>query len=310
MLTEDFNRELMTTAEIIQAAADGAKAGDIRKPSTNHLRASRAGLPLVQLVLEDLILPNLETEHNKPAEADMGFHMRIAGGHLYEAVAGYELKSKYKSVANNVSLTWKDIEGHCDYLASNDGKSHVYECKSLNVYGIKDAEEKVLYDNWGYFTQLSIYYASVGNNNDHKSCNASWLVWCKRTGKQVEIPYPHSLEYATLMADAAQDKSNDFVHIYSLLKAGEITEAIDNLFSVSEELPERMPHNTSFYNSCGLHFHWSSDLIVDKREGLMLDSAYDNVLTMANAAFALDELVKKESQQHLKKLVDKKKKVR
>lgn len=312
MLTEDFNKELQTTSQILQLAADGAKAGDIRKPSTNHLRASRAGLPLVQLVLEDLILPKIELELNTPKQkTDTSFHMRIGSGHLFEAAVGLELGEKYQSVINNATLDWKNIEGHCDYLAFDPTKSkvHVYECKSLNVYGIKDAKDKVLYDNWGYYTQLSLYYSSVLTSYAGSNVSASWLVWCKKSGKMIEIPYPEVDGEPIVTANHAVRKSSIYVDIYSLLKAGDIDKAIDILWAESEELPERVNTGTNFYNSCGLHFHWSSGLLVDKKEGHMLDSAHDNLRVLANAAYGQDDS-KAISLSTVKLLLDNRKKVR
>lgn len=264
-------------AEASVSAAAGTIKANANKVQGTQIRASRIGLPLLQLVLEDLVLPDermesvLKNDIDPKPRVQLPTAMRIATGHLFEAAYHQELIARYgaANVLHNGELNCKtpqeiNISGTYDFLVlePNVNKVTIHECKALNVYGIKDAEDKLLTDNWGYLTQLALYTYAVQQMFPNAEVNAQWVVWCKKLEKMLVVPFP--IELVNELVYLAGENAKAYQGVLEFIDRRCFTLASTLTIDMTVELPLKKQSKAGYwYNTCGLHYRAESSLFTE-----------------------------------------------
>lgn len=268
----------METHELLQEAANDAKeAYEFNKDREPNMRMSRAGLPLMQLVLEDIVIPKLpKRETRTKITSDVSKKMALGNGHLFEKVVGEELRKTFADTAyqvkKQVPLNYNGITGTADFVVSNDErKLHlVVECKSLNIRTLKEAKETKLYtDNWGYFSQLLLYCAALSQAYPDYTVHGQWEVWAKQSNRKFTTSFDDANADEFLAHINARHK-----HYQSFKQAfdkQETSTCISILSSFDDPLPVCNFYYGNLANSCGLHYSPWSKIVIDE-DGLMLDN--------------------------------------
>lgn len=283
---------------IMSEAAEDAKAAyEANKDKPPSFRMSRAGLPLLQLVLEDFIipkLPKLTTENPAPLKRQEKTQMAIGLGHLWSKACAKTLQQEYPdySLSSEVPLVYRGIIGSCDHLlvSEKDKRVLVVECKSLGVKTLKEAkEQKLLVNNWGYFSQLCLYMASVRELYPDYQINGEWRVWCKPTEKS----FSHRVQWGESIqetVDKAELRSDRYFEALNYLNAKDASGLVRGLVDCLKDDP--LPEKTSFYGnlsaSCGLHFSPWCSAIVDE-DGLVYKNIKSRLTTLVRVALGLED---------------------
>lgn len=290
-----------------KAASEAATAAEYNDTTESTMRASRAGLPLVQQILEDKIIKQLPKRYTNfayskknpnyayfdPQQSRIQHEMRIATGYLFEQIVWKLLSEAYPGweLSGNLELEYKGLKGHCDFVVIDHKNSlaKIVECKAIKTFSAKEAcEQKLLVDNYGYYSQVSIYMAALKQMFPTYAVEGEWRVWAKRVDQSYLVKYPHTLEEAVAVAEEAMVKREHYNRVFELYNKNMIDEAATYLMDKTETLPEKI-FSKGYYNaSCGLHYSPWSNLIVDKY-GFFLDDALDNIKEMMYCAKTKDE---------------------
>lgn len=290
-----------------KAASEAATAAEYNDTTESTMRASRAGLPLVQQILEDKIIKGIPKRYTNfayskknpnfpyfdPQQSRIQHEMRIATGYLFEQIVWKLLSEAHPGceIGGNLELEYKGLLGHCDFVVLDHANSvaKIVECKAIKVFSAPEAiQQKLFVDNYGYFTQVSIYMAALKKMFPTYAVTGQWRVWAKRVDQSYLIEYPHPLEQAEAVAEEAMVKLEQYNRVYDLYNKNMIDEAATYLMDKTETLPEKI-FSKGYYNaSCGLHYSPWSNLIVDKY-GFFLDDALDNIKEMMYCAKTKDE---------------------
>lgn len=257
-----------------EAARDAKEAYEYnldRKPS---VRMSRAGLSIVQLFLEDILLPtlpNLKSTKAKKGDWLLTQNMNIGIGHLYSKAIGkglvrnfpdldYYPEAKVSYVKDGYS-----IEGTCDHLLMSHKQERimVIECKALNTKTKKESEAKVLAEGWGYPMQLALYIESLKQLYPGYDIEGVWSVWAKQANKSFTIDFHLDAE---ALADLAIRRTKAYCDLTRYFANKSVDKVMSELVRLNEEDP--MPDKQIFYGnysaSCGFHFNpWAAYLLDD-----------------------------------------------
>jgi len=299
---------------LYEAAHEAEEANNYNKETTPTIRCSRAGLPLIQQILEDKIIPNLpsisfdfwkQKEEDESSclttnQSQIKREMAIAQGYLFERVVAFSLQQEHPSaeIKNNVPLAFKGLEGHCDFLVIKEKEQEaiIVECKALGAFSEQEAIEKVHSDNYGYYSQLSLYQAAVKEIFPSFVVRGEWRVWNKRQEQALRIPYEGGLEEAVAVANKAVEKAELYKKAVSLYEEQKISELVSFLLSFSEPFPEKKQTRAYYLGTCSFHFSPWSRLLLDE-EGKFTNQAKSNLRLMIQASQgnkqALEEVVKK-----------------
>jgi hypothetical protein len=250
------------------AASEAKEAYNYNSSKPKGFRVSRAGLPLLQLFVEDKLLPELPETVTKSSRPDLPSAMNIAVGYLFESAVFVKLKHQYPkaTIHKNFDLQYHGIGGHCDFLVRDDTTKSVLivECKAIRTFSKQEAEEeKLLVDNYGYFTQLSLYLAAAKELFPDYSVSGEWHVWAKPKDLSFVVEYPGSVFDAIEVAYAAVEKQKHYETACSLYEQEQFKAAADYLLNNTEPLPRKQIKFGTYCGSCSLHFVPVSKLLVD-----------------------------------------------
>lgn len=257
-----------------EAARDAKEAYEYnldRKPS---VRMSRAGLSIVQLFLEDILLPTLpriKTVKERKRDWLLTQNMNIGIGHLYSKVVGKGLVRDFPDFEHypeaKVSYV-KDgysIPGTCDHLLVSHKQKRivVVECKAPNTKTKKESEAKVLAEGWGYPMQLALYIESLKQIYPDYQIEGLWSVWAKGANKSFTIGFPLDSE---ALATLAITRAKAYCELTNYFENKSVDKLMGELVRLNEEDP--MPDKQIFYGnysaSCEFHFSpWSTYLLDD-----------------------------------------------
>jgi hypothetical protein len=299
---------------LYEAAHEAEAANTFNKETTPTIRCSRAGLPLMQQILEDKVIPNLPpllyNFWQDKEEDDASFltsnqsqikrEMAIAQGYLFERVVAASLSHEHPTaeIKNNVPLSYKGLEGHCDFLVVKEKEQEaiVVECKALGAFSQQEAQEKVNSDNYGYYSQLSLYQAAVHELFPSFIVKGEWRVWNKRQEQALRIPYEGGLEEALQVANKAVEKAKLYEEATRLFEEKQDAELVSFLFSCSEPFPAKKQTRAYYLSTCSFHFSPWSHLLLNE-DGKLKPQAKANLQLMIAASQgnkkALEEVVKK-----------------
>lgn len=288
------NNDVATLISKAAADAQAAKTLNASKES-GGIRPSRAGLPLLQIVLEDFILPKLPKQENTWKQDPFAIAMRLATGYLFESSVKEQLLIDYPGcdVESQPALTitcpngTTVINGSADFVVYDHEKKTavVVECKALKADSVEEVRyQKLLCDNWGYFTQLTLYIAGVKQQHPSYRVTGVWYVWIKQLEKHTKIKYPATTAAAFEQAlTVIQQKATMYNDFKQAVADNKLCFAVGQLLRYTEELPEKYFNDGYYKGSCGVHFNRYVSLLLDKR-GFLLDSAEDTLLLMTRAA--------------------------
>lgn len=285
----------MEIHEILRLAANDSEQAYLenfdREPS---MRMSRAGLPLLQLVMEDFIIPKLPVLSSgspKSSHAEIQKtirrNMAISSGYLFEKAVGGVLPEEYPEfqVYAQHKLEYKGITGTCDFLLVDElqKKAIVIECKALDVQSLTEAKEnKLLIDNWGYLTQMCLYVAAVQDKYPEFSVECQWRLWAKKISKA--FTYKPTIDNFASVVSKAEERANNYDWFKRSFEAKSTTSCLDSAFSFDDPLPLKTFHYGHLAASCGLHFSPWSSAILDE-DGLLRTDAEDNLKRMLEFVF-------------------------
>jgi len=265
----------------LQGAAEDAKvAYEYNKDKQPSFRASRAGIPLVQLVLEGLVFPSLPrlvpSQQTEAHQRKRRFKskMAIAVGHLYSKAIGESLVEEHPDclIHSEVPLTYGDIAGNCDHLVLDHQQktATVVECKALGGKTITEIKEtKLLTDAWGYHTQLALYVTAVSKDYPDYQVEGQWRVWCKPMETSYTVKFTGDM---TRLLKAAVSRSASYFEATMLYQEKRYTELAELLTTSLEYDP--LPLKGFLYGnrsaSCAIHFNpWTAALFDD--DGIPFD---------------------------------------
>jgi hypothetical protein len=250
------------------AASEAQEAYNYNSSKPKGFRVSRAGLPLLQLFVEDKLLPELPEKVAKSSQPDLTAAMNIAVGYLFESAVFVKLKQHYPNatIHKNFDLQYQGIGGHCDFLVvDNTTKSVlIVECKAIRAFSKQEAEEEKLFlDNYGYFTQLSLYLAAAKELFPDYSVSGEWHVWAKPKDQSFVIEYPGSVFNAIEVANAAVEKLKHYDVACQLYEQEQFKAAADYILENTDPLPRKQIKFGTYCGSCSLHFVPVAKLLVD-----------------------------------------------
>jgi hypothetical protein len=266
------------THEILsQAALDSEVAYEYNKDKPPHMRISRAGQPLVSLLLEDFIFPKLPklplpTIEKTPAKLNgerVKRTMANATGYVFEQVVIDILKENPDvEVLPQVKLNYSNLSGTCDVLLFNKKTktATVVECKALKHSTKKSCvEESILNDTLtGYITQLAIYKEAVALQHLDYQVKALWMVWAKGSASLFKIDFDSlklpdsSVSYAL----AAVKKTNDY-NAFKVAVAQKDFKFCMDLLDLSTLPAKGYNGYDRLSNTCSIQFNPWSDLLID-----------------------------------------------
>lgn len=253
-------------------------ASEYNKTTPKTIRASNAGKPLLELVLSDIVYPNLplKTHDGVNTPKKVAHSMRIALGYVYETAVQKVLEIDYPGyeVTKDVELTYKSIKGHADFVAVDHAnkKVTVIECKALGTYGVRDTQEnKVYIDNWGYYTQLAIYMAAISRELVGYTVEGVWYVWCKKTETSVVVEFPGGLVEAIQVAEEAEEKAQHYLRVKEYLELRMYRDAANYLLENTEDIAGKGKAKAGyFYARSGFHYSPLAKLLLTE-EGTLKD---------------------------------------
>lgn len=256
---------------MIDAAADATLAFEENRYRAPSFRMSRAGLPLLQLAMEDFIIPKLPVLDIpvKYTKSSLKSTMAISTGHLYSRAVTKDLQLEYPDyeLTSEVKLNWRGITGTCDHLLINHLTQQiiVVECKALGVKTLAEAKaNKLMVDNWGYYSQLCLYMAALQQQytSDYEVVG-QWRVWAKQAEKSFtqKLPISKDVLDTAYKADHRHGRYKEFAEG---LQFGDIERTVEILVDSLDDDP--MPEKTHFYGSpsasCGFHFNpWHAAIL-------------------------------------------------
>lgn len=272
------------------AAAEAASSNEYNTDKEPGMRASRAGLPLLQLVMEDLVIPKLApvTSNYKPDE--FVHTMRIATGYLFEQAVAAHLENAYPASAgwhlyNQETFDIAGVSGHADFVLINTitKATIVIECKALKAYSVEEVKyQKLLTDNWGYLTQMVLYVEAVREQFPGYSVKGIWYVWIKQLEKHTKIVLPLTTSDRECILSEVQAKVKEYDTFKQLVADGRLEKAAQFVFEHTTYLPEKTRSGGYWKGTCALHFNRYSELLVDNT-GFMVDDAEENFTRMLYA---------------------------
>lgn len=269
------------------ALAQIKQAEDYNSTPRGSLRPSSIGQPLIQLILKDLVLPHLPTPESQKPTFDRSFNMNL-GYFLESCLKAYVSKtlSTEATIQQGRTLNYKGISGSCDLIVFDEpnNKITLIECKCLGISTKAEAVEYVTTDNWGYLTQLSLYYSALITEYPGWEIDCYWFVWAKKISKSFKIQYPHSPVDAIAIADFAVTKVDDYNEVARLIDIGEPKLAAQKLLEYSQDLPLRVRQSNYYAGTCSLHFSPYVDLLVD-RQGYPLPEIESNLELLIKASY-------------------------
>lgn len=270
------------------ALAQIKQAEDYNSTPRGSLRPSSIGQPLLQLILKDLVLPHLPTPEAQKQTFDRSFNMNL--GYFLETCLKRELEKTLPfttDIQQGRTLNYKGISGSCDLIVFDEAKTKIslIECKCLGISTKAEAVDYVTTNNWGYLTQLSLYYSALIEDYSGWEIDCYWFVWAKKVSKSFKIQYPHSPVDAIALADFAVSKIADYESVANLIKIGEPGLAAEKLLLVSEDLPLRTRQSNYYAGTCSLHFSPYIELLVD-RQGYPLPEIQSNLELLIKASYS------------------------
>lgn len=282
-------------ASVLKKAADDALAAQVyntnREPS---IRPSRAGLPLLQLVLEDFVLPKLPKPPEKQwqTKADpYALTMRLTIGHLFEKTVEELLLAQYANTSTEVRtqevVNLGDMQGSCDLLVIDHKHqwATVVECKALKAYSVQEVvEQKLNCDNWGYLTQLALYVLALKRRYPTYEVTGCWYVWIKQLEKHTKQALRMNTEQLEAHYLEIQEKTAHYLEFKRDFSEGKLSYAVGKLMHRTEDLPRKINGGGYMKGSCGLHFNSYTDLFT-KADGTLVDNAEDTLLLLTRAAY-------------------------
>lgn len=250
-----MNLEQSEEAILLKQASEVATSNEYTTENTPLMRPSNAGYPLFQQVWRLLIEPTFpafsssDTDYGKRLKRIMS----ICSGHVFERAIEKQLLETYPAheLVKQQKLTFKYFTGSADFvlLDKNSGSLVVVECKSVNKSTKREiVNEKLLVNNWGYKTQLSIYTeAAVEMCNQENirltSVVPMWYVWSRTAEKLfiVDASKGQTKVDTILCAEAAVGVYEELATIKQLFDDGELQKAA--AMAVAE-----LPYDKDFIN--------------------------------------------------------------
>lgn len=284
------------TSVLAKAAADANTAAEYNRDKQPTMRPSRAGLPLIQLVLEDLLIPKLpKITGNQPqwkTKADpFASVMRLANGYLFEKAVEQELLSIYEGtnaqVLTQEQLTLDGMVGSCDMLVVNHATklALVIECKALKAYSVSEVkQQKLLCDNWGYLTQLVLYTIAVQQKYPDYEVIPWWYVWMKPLERHTKVALTYTQAEMQQIYSDVLTKAQQYQEFKDNFSAGKLSYGVHKLLHNTVELPHKIQAEGYMKGSCSLHFDPYAQLFT-KADGTLADNAEDIVLLLTKAAY-------------------------
>lgn len=282
------------TTVLRQAYKDAEAAAEYNKDREPSIRPSRAGLPLIQLVLEDIVLPKLPRPPAQAWELKSDIYastMRLSIGHLFEKTVEVGLRKQYEGTSVEVRtqdvLTLGDIQGSCDILVIDHSNrwACVVECKALKAYSVAEVkEQKLLVDNWGYLTQLALYVLSVRKQYPSYEVSGCWYTWIKPLEKHMKLTLPMNESQLEQRYADVLEKQQHYLEFKRDFAEGKLSYACGKLLLRTEDLPQKINAGSYMKGSCSLHFNRYCQLLTDSK-GQLLDNAEDIMLLLTRAAY-------------------------
>lgn len=283
-----------TLVDIMNTAAkDVSEAADYNATPRGSIRASSAGLPLIQLVLKDCIYPKLPKIPAKYKTDPFSQMMSLATGHLFEKAVEAKLMEEFPTwtLEKQLELNYKGLTGHADIILVNHElkKVHVIECKALKVSSVSEViAHKLRTDNWGYLTQLCLYTAAVYERYpDYQVC-PMWYVWMKPVAKHTVRTLGLRQDEVIAVADAAVERSMHFAECKRLFEAKQLDDFVDYVFRHTTALPQKIFTNGYYASTCDVHFIPYTQVLIDN-EGEFTAQSKTMFRKLAEAAMEQDE---------------------
>lgn len=282
-------------ASVLKRAAEDAQAAqDYNRDREPSIRPSRAGLPLIQLVLEDIVLPKLPKppQQQWQSKADpYAAIMRLSIGHLFEKTVEQLLLTQYYGTSTQVVtqevLSLGDMQGSCDILVIDHAQqwATVVECKALKAYSVAEVkDQKLLCDNWGYFTQLALYVLAVQQKYPRYQVTGCWYVWIKQLEKHMKLAFPLQGEELQQVLTDVQTKTQQYLEFKRDFAEGKLSYACGKLLQRTEDLPQKINGGGYMKGSSSIHFNRYCSLLTNA-DGTLLDNAEDMMLLLTRAAY-------------------------
>lgn len=285
--------DLEITNVLKRAAEDAAVAKDYNAGKEPSIRPSRAGLPLIQLVLEDILLPRLLAPPERTwYKADpYASAMRLSTGYLFEKAVEELFLRNYEQSTTKVltqeTLTIGDISGSCDMLVVNHElkQAIVVECKALKAYSVDEVKnQKLLCDNWGYLTQLVLYVLATKAKYPDYNVFGTWYVWMKPLERHTKLVLDLPASELNQIYSEVLTKSQHYNEFKQDFSDGKVSYAIGKLMQRTEDLPQKIKADGYLKGSCSLHFNRYCDLLTNS-DGTLLDNAEDMMVLLTRAAY-------------------------
>lgn len=234
-----MNLEQSEESILLKQASEVAISNENSGEEEPLMRPSNAGYPLFQHVWRLLIEPTFpafsssDTDYNKRLKRIMS----ICSGHVFERAVEKQLLDTYPThgLVKQQKLTFKHFTGSADFvlLDINSGSLVVVECKSVNKSTKREiVNEKLLVNNWGYKTQLSIYTEAavemcIRDNIRLTSIVPMWYVWSRTAEKLfiVDASKGQTKVDTVFYAEAAASTYEKLATIKQLFDNGELQQA-------------------------------------------------------------------------------------
>lgn len=284
------------------AAFDAEEAYTYNFNKPNHMRISRAGLPLVSMLLEDFVFPSLPeppkkqmTERKLNAET-IKHQMALSSGYVFEQVIVGILKNNQKLIVKpQYKVNTGVLSGTADIITINESEARVtvVECKALKWSTKKEACLNSLFNDnsTGYLTQLALYKHALEQQytGSGYKVDACWMVFCKASANTFKVPFNKTPDELSTLVKAAEDK----VYKYNLFKQKFSDKDLNSCLSMLDvsTLPLKDSMYSSFVASCPAHYNDWIDLLVDE-SGLPWEETYDHLTLMLEAAILDSEQAK------------------
>lgn len=284
---------------LANAALEASAASDYNTNREPSMRASRAGLPLLQLVMEDFILPKLDgCGSNYTPDPYVGA-MRIATGYLFEQVVAAGLVNDYPEengwrLLKQIDLELKSplsaevISGHADNVLVNDitKQAIVIECKALKAYSVEEVRyDKCLTDRWGYLTQLVVYTEAVKRMYPTYAVKGIWYVWIKQLEKHTKILLPFTRSDTNAFLVDVFTKADDYKYVKTAIaEQADPSKLAQFVLDNSNDLPLKDKSGGYWRGTCGLHFNNYCNLLIYP-DGSARDDADEHLTRMIEACY-------------------------
>lgn len=284
---------MKNTHELLeQAATDAKEAYEYNLNLKPHMRMSRAGYPLVSLLLEDFVIPMLpriappyKTERQQ-TQYDISRTMAQSTGYLFEQVIKQQLE-KTLIVKPQYLVSVASMKGSCDMITIDKEKNlvSVVECKALKYSTKQEATTKALCNDGAtsYTSQLALYKEGIRYAFPDYRVEAYWMLWCKASASFFKVPFLFSSED---IVNVIESKVRSYNQFKAYFEARDLSNCVDYLRF--DTLPLKEPFFSSFSASCPFHFSPWSNVFLDKEGYPFLDST-EVMTTVLETLFSGDK---------------------